>query len=103
MSSRRSTIRADLADAVHDNVGLPRAECAELIDDVFKTMADSLSAGESVKISTFGTFNVRSKSERTGRNPKTGEEAVITPRRVVTFKASNLLKSKVESRPLDRS
>ena len=99
MESKRATIRTDLAAAIHNNVGLPRTECAELVDDVFETMAYSLSRGESVKIATFGTFNVRLKNERTGRNPRTGQEAVITRRRVVTFRASNLLKDRVESIP----
>lgn len=101
MEPRRSIIRTDLAAAIHDNVGLSRTECAELVDDIFTMMTDSLSNGESVKIPTFGTFNVRAKNERTGRNPKTGKEAVITSRRVVTFRASNLLKEKIGAIPLD--
>ncbi len=100
MRSRRSTIRANLTDAVYDTVGLPRAECAELVDDVFRMITESLATGKSVKITAFGTFRVRSKKARIGRNPKTGQEAVITARRVVVFKASHLLKNKVESRPL---
>lgn len=96
--SRDTITRTELAVAVHENVGLPRSECAALVDTVLKSVTDELTAGEPVKISSFGTFNVRQKRERTGRNPKTGESAKITARKVVTFRASNILKKTVQSR-----
>ena len=77
------------------NVGLSRNESANLVDSVFSEILTSLIKGDDVKISSFGTFIVREKKERIGRNPKTGEEVPITARSVVTFRASNVLKSKV--------
>ena len=86
----------DLSDAVFNEVGLSRNESAALVERILDMMSDALVEGEQVKISSFGTFNIRSKNERVGRNPKTGEEVPITPRRVLTFRASNLLKDRVE-------
>ena len=91
----RTTTRSTLSEAVFKNVGLSRNESANLVDRVFNEILTSLIKGDDVKISSFGTFIVREKKERIGRNPKTGEEVPITARSVVTFRASNVLKSKV--------
>lgn len=89
--------RMDLSEAVFREVGLSRNESADLVESVLKHMSDALVDGESVKISSFGTFSVRSKSARMGRNPKTGEEVPITPRRVLTFRPSHLMKERVNA------
>lgn len=89
--------RMDLSEAVYREVGLSRNESAELVETVLKHMSDALARGESVKISSFGTFSVRSKSARIGRNPKTGEEVPIEPRRVMTFRPSHLMKDRVDA------
>ena len=91
----KTTTRSTLSEAVFKNVGLSRNESANLVDSVFSEILMSLINGDDVKISSFGTFIVREKKERIGRNPKTGEEVPITARSVVTFRASNVLKSKV--------
>ena len=91
----KTTTRSTLSEAVFKNVGLSRNESAKLVDSVFSEILTSLIKGNDVKISSFGTFIVRGKKERIGRNPKTGEEVPITARSVVTFRASNVLKSKV--------
>jgi len=91
----KTTTRSTLSEAVFKNVGLSRNESANLVDSVFSEILLSLINGDDVKISSFGTFIVRQKKERIGRNPKTGEEVPITARSVVTFRASNVLKSKV--------
>ena len=91
----KTTTRSTLSEAVFKNVGLSRNESANLVDSVFSEILTSLTKGDDVKISSFGTFIVREKKERIGRNPKTGEEVPITARSVVTFRASNVLKSKV--------
>ena len=91
----KTTTRSTLSEAVFNNVGLSRNESANLVDSVFSEILTSLIKGNDVKISSFGTFVVREKKERIGRNPKTGEEVPITARSVVTFRASNVLKSKV--------
>tara|TARA_A100001035_G_C27600072_1_gene416071 strand:+ start:277 stop:597 length:321 start_codon:yes stop_codon:yes gene_type:complete len=91
----KTTTRSSLSEAVFKNVGLSRNESATLVDSVFGEILKSLIQGNDVKISSFGTFVVRQKKERIGRNPKTGEEVPITARSVVTFRASNVLKSKV--------
>ena len=91
----KTTTRSTLSEAVFNNVGLSRNESANLVDTVFIEILSSLIKGDDVKISSFGTFIVREKKERIGRNPKTGEEVPITARSVVTFRASNVLKSKV--------
>ena len=94
----KTTTRSTLSEAVFKNVGLSRNESAMLVDSVFNEILSSLISGDDVKISSFGTFIVRQKKERIGRNPKTGEEVPITARSVVTFRASNVLKSKVNSK-----
>lgn len=87
--------RMDLSEAVFREVGLSRNESAQLVETVLEEMSDALVRGEQVKISSFGTFSVRSKSARIGRNPKTGEEVPINPRRVLTFRPSHLMKDRV--------
>jgi integration host factor subunit alpha len=91
----RTRTRADLTEAVGRASGLSRQESAQLVESVLETVAQSLERGETVKLSSFGTFQVRSKRERVGRNPKTGEEVPITPRRVLTFRPSHVLKAKI--------
>ena len=93
--SEKTLTRMDLADAVHSQVGLSRNESAQLVETVLDHMSDALVQGEQVKISSFGTFSVRDKSARMGRNPKTGEEVPINPRRVLTFRPSHLMKDRV--------
>ena len=92
---QRTVTRADLAEAVYEAVGLSRTESAALVERVLDLNGDALVAGEHVKLSSFGSFHVRSKNERVGRNPKTGEEVPILPRQVLVFKPSNVLKSKI--------
>ena len=87
--------RVDLAEAVYQRVGLSRTESADLVEMVLDLIGERIVAGESVKISSFGSFLVRDKNERIGRNPKTGEEVPITPRRGMVFKPSNVLKDAV--------
>lgn len=93
--SETTLTRMDLSEAVFREVGLSRNESAELVESILRHMSDALARGESVKISSFGTFNVRDKSARIGRNPKTGEEVPIKPRRVLTFRPSHLMKERV--------
>jgi len=88
--------RAELAQAVYEDVGLSRNESADLVEAVLDEISTALERGEMVKISSFGTFAVRDKKQRIGRNPKTGEEVPILPRRVLTFRASNVLKERIE-------
>ena len=87
--------RADLADIVHRRLGLSRAESAGLVERVLHHMCHSLSEGDNVKISGFGTFILRDKGERIGRNPKTGIEVPIAPRRVMTFRASQIMRDRI--------
>ena len=94
----KTTTRSTLSEAVFKNVGLSRNESANLVESVFNEILKSLISGDDVKISSFGTFVVRQKKERVGRNPKTGEKVPITARSVVTFRASNVLKSRVNSK-----
>ena len=88
--------KADLVEIIFEKVGLSKKEAQDIIEIIFDTVKDAFVSGESVKIPGFGTFNVRQKSARRGRNPQTGEELEITPRRVLTFKASNQLMGLVE-------
>ena len=87
--------RADLADVVHNKLGLSRAESAGLVERVLHHMCHSLSEGKNVKISGFGSFILRDKGERIGRNPKTGVEVAIAPRRVMTFRASQIMRDRI--------
>ena len=93
--SDKTLTRMDLSEAVFRAVGLSRNESAQLVERVLDMMSDALVDGEQVKISSFGTFSVRSKAARVGRNPKTGEEVPIQPRRVLTFRPSHLMKERV--------
>jgi len=91
----KTLTRMDLSEAVFREVGLSRNESAQMVERVLDLMSDALVDGEQVKISSFGTFSVRSKTARVGRNPKTGEEVPISPRRVLTFRPSHLMKDRV--------
>ncbi|MEM8957286.1 MAG: integration host factor subunit alpha [Pseudomonadota bacterium] len=91
----KTLTRMDLSEAVFREVGLSRNESAQLVETVLAHMSDALVEGQTVKISSFGTFNVRHKTARVGRNPKTGEEVPISPRRVLTFRPSHLMKERV--------
>jgi integration host factor subunit alpha len=96
--------RAHLSEAVYQEVGLSRNESADLVESVLELVSDALEKGETVKISSFGTFSVRQKGQRIGRNPKTGEEVPIYPRRVLVFRPSQVLKSRINGEqvePLD--
>jgi integration host factor subunit alpha len=84
-----------LAEAVYAQVGLSRNESADLVEQMLEEMMDALSNGDNVKISSFGSFSIREKGERIGRNPKTGVEVPIKPRKVLTFRASHVLKDKI--------
>ena len=98
----KTVTRADLSEAVYQKVGLSRTESAELVERVLGEICDSLAAGETVKLSSFGSFVVRSKGERVGRNPKTGVEVPIDPRRVMVFKPSNVLKAYINGETVER-
>jgi integration host factor subunit alpha len=91
----KTVTRMDLSEVVYQRVGLSRTESSELVEMVLDTICDRVVSGETVKLSSFGSFVVRKKNERIGRNPKTGEEVPITPRRVMVFKPSNVLKQAV--------
>ncbi len=93
----KTITRNELAISVHKKIGLSQNECASLVSNVIDEIINNLETGDSVKLSSFGTFTVNSKKERIGRNPKTGVEAKITPRRVLSFKASNLLKKRINN------
>mgnify|MGYP005721602741 FL=1 len=91
----KTLTRMDLSEAVFREVGLSRNESADLVESVLEKICKSLVVGEQVKISSFGTFSIRQKNARVGRNPKTGQEAPIPPRRVLTFRPSHLMKDRV--------
>ncbi len=93
----KTVTRAELSEAVYQEVGLSRNESADLVEAVLGEMSDALSRGESVKISSFGSFSVRQKGERVGRNPKTGEEVPILPRKVLVFRPSHVLKNRINA------
>ena len=90
--------RADLAEAVYEEVGLSRNESSDLVELVIDEISDALAQGENVKISSFGSFSVRQKGSRVGRNPKTGIEVEIKPRKVLVFKASHILKDAINGK-----
>ena len=100
MSSHTLT-RADLSEAVFRAVGLSRNESAQMVEDILEEICAALSRGETVKLSSFGTFSVRQKSRRMGRNPKTGHEVPIAPRRVLVFRPSHVLKSMINGHPAE--
>ena len=89
----RTITRADLSESVFQEVGLSRNESSDLVETILAEVVEALARGESVKVSSFGSFTVRDKGQRVGRNPKTGQEVPILPRRVLVFRASNVLKS----------
>lgn len=95
MRSVGTLTRADLAETINRKMGLSRAESLDMVEEILDHMSDAMAKGENVKISGFGSFILRDKRERIGRNPKTGVEVPITPRRVMTFRASQLLKEHV--------
>lgn len=94
-SDIKTITRADLAEAVYAQVGLSRNESSDLVEQLLDEMMDALASGDNVKISSFGSFTIREKGERIGRNPKTGVEVPIKPRKVLTFRASHVLKDKI--------
>jgi integration host factor subunit alpha len=93
--SEKTLTRMDLSEAVFREVGLSRNESSNLVESVLQYVSDALASGQTVKISSFGTFSVREKAARVGRNPKTGDEVPIHPRRVLTFRPSHLMKDRV--------
>ena len=93
----KTLTRADLTESVYRNIGLSRNESSDLVETVLEEICSCLESGEEVKLSSFGTFSVHAKSQRVGRNPKTGIEAVITSRRVLSFRPSHILKDRVDS------
>lgn len=93
--SEKTITRAQLSEAIYEEVGLSRNESAALLETVLEEMSLALAKGDTVKISSFGSFSVRSKGQRIGRNPKTGTEVPILPRRVLVFRPSQLLKSRI--------
>ena len=95
MRSVGTLTRADLAETINRKMGLSRAESLDMVEAILEKMCKALTDGENVKISGFGSFILRDKRERVGRNPKTGVEVPITPRRVLTFRASQLLKDRI--------
>lgn len=95
--AKNTMTRADLSEAVLKEIGLSRTESAELVEQVLDIISDTLTAGHNVKLSSFGTFVLRQKGGRVGRNPKTGEEVPIEPRRVLTFKASQVMRDRINA------
>jgi len=93
--SRTTITRAQLSEAVYQEVGLSRNESAELLESVLDEISSSLAKGDTVKISSFGSFSIRQKGQRIGRNPKTGEEVPILPRKVLVFRPSQVLKDRI--------
>ena len=93
--TNNTVTRAQLGEAVYQEVGLSKSESIELIETILSHMADSLERGETLKLSSFGSFSVRQKRQRVGRNPKTGEEVPILPRKVLIFKPSQVLKNRI--------
>ena len=95
MADTDTLTRADLTDVIHRDIGVSRADSARLVEDVLAKLCQALSEGENVKISGFGSFVLRDKGERIGRNPKTGVEVPIAPRRVLTFRASQTMRDRI--------
>ncbi|CCQ73816.1 integration host factor subunit alpha [Magnetospira sp. QH-2] len=96
--SGKTITRAQLSEAVYQEVGLSRNESADLLESVLNEVTDALGRDETVKISSFGSFSIRSKGQRIGRNPKTGEEVPILPRKVLVFRPSQVLKARINER-----
>lgn len=99
----KTVTRADLTEAIYRTVGVSRNESSAFVERILDELSNSLEKGETVKVSSFGTFSVRSKAMRMGRNPKTGEAVPITPRRVITFRASHVLKDRINEEHRDQS
>ena len=99
--NKQTVTRAQLSEAVYKEVGLSRDESAKLVSSVLERISTCLSVGEPVKISSFGSFSVREKAQRVGRNPKTGDEVPIFPRRVVVLRASHVLKDRINAQALN--
>lgn len=99
----KTITRADLSEAVYQKVGLSRSESAALVESFLDEISNCLEQGETVKLSSFGSFVVRQKNQRIGRNPKTGEEVPIPPRKVLVFKPSNVLKDKINTGQTDNN
>ncbi len=97
MANSGTVTRVELCEAVHATIGLPKSECARLVDNVLGTICHALAAGEDVKLSGFGTFLLRDKRERIGRNPKSGDVVPIASRRVMTFRPSHSLRAAIEA------
>jgi integration host factor subunit alpha len=95
MAEAGTLTRADLAEAIHNEVGLSRADSAHMVERILGHMCEALAKGQNVKISGFGSFVLRDKGERIGRNPKTGIEVPIAPRRVLTFRASQMMRDRI--------
>ncbi len=95
----KTVTRADLAEAVYRRLGLSRTESAAMVEMVLEEICDAIISGDTVKLSSFGSFVVRNKGQRIGRNPKTGVEVPIEPRRVMVFKPSNVLKARINGAP----
>ena len=93
----KTVTRADLTESVYRRIGLSRNESSDLVESVLEEICACLEVGEDVKLSSFGTFSVQSKRQRVGRNPKTGVEAVITPRRVLSFRPSHILTDRIDN------
>lgn len=91
----KTVTRAQLGESVYQEVGLSRNESADLLESVLNLVSDALARGDTVKISSFGSFSVRQKGQRIGRNPKTGEEVPILPRKVLVFRPSQVLKNRI--------
>jgi len=98
----KTLTRADLAEAVVQRVGLPRNESQELVELILSEISSTLATGDAVKLSSFGSFGIRQKGQRVGRNPKTGEEVPITPRRVLVFRPRNIMKDRINTGLLRR-
>ena len=95
MAESGTLTRADLAEVLHREIGLSRADSASLVEQILRHMCEALSSGKNVKISGFGSFVLRDKGQRIGRNPKTGVEVPIAPRRVLTFRASQMMRDRI--------
>ncbi|EMD82417.1 integration host factor subunit alpha [Pacificimonas flava] len=98
MTESNTLTRAELGDQVHEEVGLSRSESVQLVETVLGAVGDALVRGENVKISSFGSFVLRDKNRRMGRNPKTGEEVPIEPRRVMTFRPSQIMRDRINDK-----
>lgn len=95
MTMTGTLTRADLAESLHREIGLSRSDASKVVEQILTEMCDALTSGQNVKISGFGTFVLRDKGERIGRNPKTGVEVPIAPRRVLTFRASQMMRERI--------